>query len=490
MSDAFPELRAQVAEKQRDWEIAEKLGDYGAAQSALEEAWLVTGTYIQLVNAKITYDGVRGKFDEDFAAIEMPEDPSTDAEVLLADIRSWVRKADDGVKTQNFENALQHINEAYKSLSKLQSEIEKANEVVNFELEGVCYSVSQEEWPAQKERLRKEMHDKYLVPFGKTIKIYNDDYLYLQKIAEGAGSVSGVLIAMVEVATLARVPTDEMNWCHDRYNKLKGYIDSGSFGMIELASKQAVDAINDYVAASEEYRRKVTGGSSKAVTALKWTKTGCFIVAQSIAASYVGPQAAGAIFGFVEAASEEIGEYVAGNERSGDEIANHVVGSTIFGLAAGAVGGAVIKNLGPLISKALAPALLQNVVIRRIVTHLIEKEASFLMRTVQVEGQYIAHAGVEVIVKLIMRASAKFGAPWIKKKLAQCEDIVAEAFLDYVKKAPKGVDDQVIAKNVGAALVKSEFATYAVKQMIVELSDDIKVALEAAGDGESEKDEK
>ncbi len=237
----------------------------------------------------------------------------------------------------------------------------------SVEFLGITYNVPDAEWDATKRSIVRVIEKKFLPELLALKKTYDDDYNYMWSIANKEGWFTGMLAAAVENLSGATVPTKEMSKVSKSVDAVSKAIRKGDFAKCVTTMGAAQTAMQDYVKAAEKYRSKVTNGATKGVEFLEITRDNAFLLVGAMATGGVGAAAPAAAFtaleigaavgggtALVKSASNEVGNYMAKNKRTTQEITFAIVRDTYLGAAQGALGAMIFSRLGPMIVKPMA----------------------------------------------------------------------------------------------------------------------------------------
>lgn len=232
---------------------------------------------------------------------------------------------------------------------------------------GTTYNIPDAEWDATKRDIVRVIEKKFLPELLALKKTYDDDYNYMWSIANKEGWFAGMLAAAVENLSNATVPTKEMSKVSKSVDAVSKAIRKGDFAKCVTTMGTAQTAMQDYVKAAETYRRKVTNGATKGVEFLEFTRDNAFLLVGAMATGGVGAAAPSAAFtaleigaavgagtALVKSASNEVGNYMAKNKRTTEQITFAIVRDTYLGAAKGALGAMVFAKIGPAIVKPMA----------------------------------------------------------------------------------------------------------------------------------------
>jgi hypothetical protein len=179
---------------------------------------------------------------------------------------------------------------------------------------------------------------------------YDADYEYMADLAVGSGMLTGFLVQLLEDRSGARLPTKEMNAVATAIKDATRATNAADFAGQVDAMRALESAMADYVAAAEKYRSKMIGAAEVGVVAATITREGAFLLLSALASGGAGTVcrvmtsleigvAMGAASSLIKAGSDEIGQFMAGEERSASEVTYSMVREFFVGGASGLASG-------------------------------------------------------------------------------------------------------------------------------------------------------
>lgn len=365
---------------------------------------------------------------------------------------------------------------------------------------GTTYNIPDAEWDATKRDIVRVIEKKFFPKLLALKKTYDDDYNYMWSIANEDGWLVGMLAAAVENLSFADVPTKEMSKVSKSVGNVQKALKKGDCLQVVVAMSVAQAAMKEYVEASEKYRRRVTNGATKGVEFLEFTRDNAFILLGALATGGVGAAAPAAAFSALEigaavgaataltkSASNEVGNYMANNSRSGEEITIAIIRDTYLGAAQGALGGVVFSKLSAPVTKGLAKGVKSKA--PQLVGEYVKKNKVPSFWNKVVCNKY----GVAVTTEIIEEAVGKFSVAktigiigkWCKTK--EGADMLGDAAKDVFKSLSGKEKDGVIGSKVAASLIASGATRKIVELVLQENKALIDKALKAkAEEGEKE----
>lgn len=354
---------------------------------------------------------------------------------------------------------------------------------------GKTYNIPDAEWDTTKRDIIRVIEKKFLPKLIALKKTYDDDYNYMWSIANEQGWLTGMLATAVENLSFADVPTKEMSKVSAAVSNVQKALKKGDCLKIVLAMSVAQAAMKAYVEAAEKYRRRVTMGATKGVEFLEFTRDNAFLLLGALATGGVGVAAPAAAFTAVEigaavgagvaltkSASNEVGNYLANNTRSGEEITVAIVRDTFLGGAKGALGAVVFSKLSGPLTKDIAKRL--------------QKEAPSVVQQLVKTGKInsvwakavVNKHGLAVTADTIGIALGKYSVGksigWISDWCTSKEgsDMLAAAAKAVFKSLKGGEKDGVIGEKVSASLI----STGATKKIVLSILNNNKSAIDKA----------
>ncbi len=338
------------------------------------------------------------------------------------------------------------------------------------------YLVSTSEWSTMTKKVIAEMNTKYLVPIGKIKKIYDDDFNFLQDLAND-NSIAGFFAALVENRSGAKLPTKEMGAASAAILTLQKKILAGKFGEIEGAAKKAQDAMNKYAAASELYRRKMTDGATRGVKIVKFVDDYAIVVAAAIAtggaSTVVGgaftaveiAAAMGAGGALLKASSKEFGKKVAGEDRTAQEIGINIMAKMMAGGLEGMLGA---KLLGGKYSSGAVGGLAGAVSKRmpKVVDKLVRVEGQSLIGSPSLLKGLGTEKAAQEVSKLMARTTMGTVKVYCKKLIDEDDDIVSGAIKIVLKKLTGTEDEKKMSAMVGEAIATEKNVVEVTRRII------------------------
>jgi len=412
------------------------------------------------------------------------------------DFKSVMRKY--GVKDWNTTWNLPQ-NKSLRTKRKFADKVEPGDTLVildpkeklrSIKFAGVTFNIPDAEWDATKRGAIKLMETKFLPKLISLKKIYDEDYEYMWDIANNQGWMTGMMAAIVENRTNARIPTAEMSKTTKAIGKVQKAIKGGDFYKIMVAMGEAETAMKDYVKAAETYRRKMTDGSTETVKFLEITRDGCFILAAALAtggAAAAAPgvftaaelgAAMGAGSALLKSAGNEVGNVFANEKRSAGQISYAIIRDTYMGAATGALGGALFAKFGAPIAKFLAKYVqkyaptIVNVMLRN---HETE---------VQWATKYIEQLGREEVAKIIADTAVRSSVSTIIKAITEwlkAKDGI-DALVDAAGDVMKSLTGKEKEAAVGQKLADKLAANGAANTIVAKLVASNKAAAQKALD--------
>lgn len=339
------------------------------------------------------------------------------------------------------------------------------------------YLVSEKDWAGTKKKIIAELNTKFLTPLGKIKKTYDDDFEFLQSLAND-NAIAGFFAALVEDLSGAKLPTAEMGKASAAIRDLQKKILAGKFAEIGPAGAKAQAAMDAYAKAAETYRTKMTNGATKGVKAVKFVDDYAFIVVGAIAtggaSAVVGGTftvieigaAVGAGTAFLKASSSEIGKKVSGEDRSAQEISFSIYSKMLGGGLEGAIvgkllGGKMAAEFFKQFSAILAKSF------PRTVTALIKVEAESLIKSPSLLAGLGKERAVAEMVKILTRTSAGTIKAHAKKVLDSEKDILASAIKSVLKAMTGKESEKKLIENVAKHLAASNAAEKIARSVII-----------------------
>lgn len=352
-----------------------------------------------------------------------------------------------------------------------------------LKIRNTTYVVADSEWNSFQDIIIQKLQKTTLKRAKAHVAHLDEVFEYHKKNAKEF-SLSYGLTKMLSGASL---PNTEMIQAGKDVNDLEMALRSRNFAKASAAMTQIDKSTKAYADGLNTYVKKLTGAGDKAIFGLELTRDVSFIVVGACAMAVVAPAGAGALTmmkvgagvgGATSAAksiANEIGEAVAGNDRSFKEVSTSVLMDTLMGAGTGAFAALI----GPVIMKGaverLASGLLSSKTLTKICVRLFSSERGWLDKALNGTISRLSDVyGKKVAAEIATRAMSKtigrigFGGmvKLVEAGIKAYHQQAMAAFRSFGSKASGKEDEKKTAQMIGDELYKAGLGTSVIKSAI------------------------
>lgn len=277
---------------------------------------------------------------------------------------------------------------------------DKNSKVYTFQYGGRTQVFSEKEWKDFNGEIVKKLKEKVLKPAKAELKFQDQQYQSMIDMQNDHPIASWI----IEVVAWTDLSDKQKKAAKKAVDAFEAAVNSGNFKKIQSLMTNMEKALVAYAKEVNGYVDDIIGGADKAIWATQLTRDASFVIAASIAVTVVAPAGAtvgvmaktgfmvGGAAGFTKSVASEVGESLAGNERSIGTITWNIAKGTFAGSLMGALGGAAGKLICGKVAAPLAQRFLSGPTMSNLATRLVSSQTGMVDKLL---GGAITRIGAE-----------------------------------------------------------------------------------------------